>query len=116
MTEETNKEYYLSPEYVAEQQALISNLDINPLFYNRDYGFNPNTNQYELNKVTILAEIKEKRNKLLQQSDWTQLPDVKLTNKQAWADYRQQLRDILKQGIVENPVWPTMPPEEYLPV
>lgn len=113
MTEELNKEYYLSPEYVAEQQALIASLNINPLSNNRDYELNIETNEYQLRKSILIAKVKEKRNKLLQQSDWTQLPDVNLTNKEAWATYRQQVRDILKQGVVENPVWPTMPPEEY---
>jgi hypothetical protein len=113
MTEELNKEYYLSPEYIAEQQALIASLNINPLSNNRDYELNIETNQYQLKKSIIIAKVKEKRIKLLQESDWTQLPDVSLTNKEAWATYRQQVRDILKQGVVENPVWPTMPPEEY---
>ena len=113
MTEELNKEYYLSPEYIAEQQALIASLNINPLSNNRDYELNIETNQYQLKKSIIIAKVKEKRTKLLQESDWTQLPDVSLTNKEAWAVYRQQVRDILKEGVVENPVWPTMPPEEY---
>jgi len=35
-----------------------------------------------------------KRNKLLKDSDWTQLPDVPLATKEAWATYRQALRDL----------------------
>lgn len=47
------------------------------------------------NKVT-LEEIIAKRNTLLQESDWTQLPDAPLTEekKQEWVVYRQALRDI----------------------
>ena len=116
MTQELNQEYYLSPEYIAEQQALIAGINANPLSNNLDYILNTETNQYQLSKTAITASTKQKRNKLLQESDWTQLPDVKLTNKEAWAIYRQQVRDIFKQGIIENPVWPTMPPEEYPPV
>jgi len=116
MTQETNSEYYLSPEYIAEQEALIASLNANPLANNNDYTFNPNTNQYQLKKTVLFEQIKEKRAKLLLDSDWTQLPDVKLTNKEAWAIYRQQVREIHKQGIIEDPVWPTMPPEEYPPV
>jgi hypothetical protein len=39
---------------------------------------------------------KKKRNAFLAQSDWTQLPDSPLTEKQKaeWATYRQALRDI----------------------
>ena len=43
-----------------------------------------------------------RRNRLLQASDWTQLPDVPLATKAAWATYRQALRD-----ITEQPGWPT---------
>ena len=40
--------------------------------------------------------IRRYRNELLARCDWTQLPDASLTldEKQAWAAYRQELRDI----------------------
>ena len=43
-----------------------------------------------------LAIVKSNRNNLLNQSDWTQLPNNPLTSEkqQEWAVYRQQLRDI----------------------
>lgn len=43
------------------------------------------------------------RNKRLADSDWTQLPDVPLTDEQktAWQTYRQELRD-----ITSTPGWP----------
>lgn len=51
-----------------------------------------------------------RRNDLLQQSDWTQLPDVPLETKEAWATYRQALRDITAQsGYPFTIVWPTPP-------
>ncbi len=45
------------------------------------------------------------RHNLLVDSDWTQLPDSPLTDtdKQAWAIYRQQLRD-----LPANPNWPNV--------
>jgi hypothetical protein len=50
------------------------------------------------------------RNELLVQSDWTQLPDVTLANKQDWAVYRQALRDIPQQsGYPFNIIWPVKP-------
>ena len=116
MTEELNREYYLSPEYIAEQEALIASMNRNPLADNPDYTLDAETNQYRLKKSVIMDRILEKRAKLLKDSDWTQLPDVKLTNKEAWATYRQQVREILKGGLMENPLWPTPPPEEYSPV
>lgn len=61
-----------------------------------------------------LAEnyVKTNRNRLLYQSDWTQLPNSPLTTEkqQEWAVYRQQLRDITSQsGYPFNVVWPTQP-------
>lgn len=53
-----------------------------------------------------------KRNQLLYESDWTQLPNGPLTiqQQQQWADYRQQLRDITdQQGYPFNVVWPVQP-------
>lgn len=51
-----------------------------------------------------------RRAELLAASDWTQLPDVPLATKQAWADYRQALRDITDQsGYPLEITWPTPP-------
>jgi hypothetical protein len=53
-----------------------------------------------------------RRNSLLEQSDWTQLPDVPLSSEQkaAWASYRQALRDITDQpGFPDNINWPVAP-------
>jgi len=54
-------------------------------------------------------EIRAKRNKLLAESDWTQLEDTPV-DKAAWATYRQNLRDITDQeGFPSNLAWPTPP-------
>lgn len=53
--------------------------------------------------------VREKRDKLLAASDWTQLPDVPLATKEAWAVYRQALRDITLQADPFNIVWPSTP-------
>ena len=54
--------------------------------------------------------VKATRNQLLAESDWTQIPDVPLTNKQDWAVYRQALRDIPEQsGYPFNINWPVKP-------
>ena len=49
------------------------------------------------------------RDVLLKASDWTQMPDVQLPNKPAWAIYRQALRDITNQSDPFNITWPTAP-------
>ena len=50
------------------------------------------------------------RNRLLAETDWTQMPDVTLANKAAWAAYRQELRDITTQaGYPTEITWPIPP-------
>lgn len=60
-------------------------------------------------------QVRAARNSLLDLCDWTQLPDAPLTSeqKQAWAEYRQALRDVPEQaGFPENVVWPSTPETE----
>lgn len=59
-----------------------------------------------------LAELRRQRNQLLAQSDWTQLADAPLTQEQknAWAAYRQTLRDVpLSFSTPEEVAWPATP-------
>lgn len=54
-------------------------------------------------------EIRSKRNGLLSLSDWTQLEDSK-ENKEAWAIYRQELRNIPQTfSTAESVIWPSRP-------
>lgn len=53
--------------------------------------------------------VRRQRDALLAQSDWTQLPDVPLATKEAWAIYRQALRDVTLQPDPFNVVWPVAP-------
>ena len=62
----------------------------------------------------IAAEHRETRNKLLTDSDWTQMNDSPLTNevKTAWATYRQELRDLSDLDAwpnLEDADWPVAP-------
>jgi hypothetical protein len=53
--------------------------------------------------------IRNRRNTLLTESDWSQLADAPV-DKAAWADYRQDLRNVTSQeGFPFNVQWPTMP-------
>ena len=47
------------------------------------------------------VHLRNYRNVLLSQSDWTQLPDADLTDKEkeSWVKYRQGLRDLPTQFI-----------------
>lgn len=53
--------------------------------------------------------VRAERDRRLLASDWTQLPDVPLATKEAWATYRQALRDITEQPDPFNIVWPAAP-------
>lgn len=56
-------------------------------------------------------EIRMKRSALLRDSDWTQLPDVELTEEEQaqWAAYRQSLRDLTAQPSPFVITWPEAP-------
>ena len=56
----------------------------------------------------IKDEMREERNKLLKDSDYTVLPDFPTANKQDWIDYRQELRDFPSMWSVGVP-FPTKP-------
>jgi len=55
--------------------------------------------------------VRTERDLLLSHCDWTQIPDVQLTEqeKQDWRTYRQALRDITLQPDPFNLTWPTKP-------
>ena len=60
-------------------------------------------------------QVRAQRNSLLSLSDWTQLADAPLTaeKKQAWAEYRQALRDVPEQADFPDAVaWPMAPSAE----
>lgn len=55
------------------------------------------------------ANIRNKRNMLLSDCDWTQLADASVDSL-AWANYRQALRDIPQQaGFPYSITWPPKP-------
>jgi len=55
------------------------------------------------------TSVRSERDELLTRCDWTQLPDSPV-DKQAWADYRQALRDVPSQsGFPYSVVWPEEP-------
>lgn len=82
------------------------------------YAYNISTREWvdartEQQKYQSAATVVvERRNKLLYATDWTQLPNGPLSaeQQQAWAVYRQQLRDLTEQsGFPGEVSWPTAP-------
>lgn len=54
--------------------------------------------------------VRTERDRLLAESDWTQLKDVSEDVAQVWATYRQALRDLSQQaGFPWAVQWPTKP-------
>jgi len=62
------------------------------------------------NNIEILISlIRQRRNELLKESDWTQIVDAPV-DKLVWANYRQALRDITQQSEFPAQVqWPVQP-------
>lgn len=57
----------------------------------------------------IGVEARSERNRLLSESDWTQVADAPV-DKAAWATYRQALRDLPQQaGFPVTITWPVKP-------
>lgn len=59
----------------------------------------------------LWGNIRNRRNMLLNECDWTQLSDSPLTEekKLEWRVYRQDLRDITNQEDPHNIIWPIKP-------
>jgi len=89
------------------ENGVVTNMPERPVgYYKFDYTQKAWVQDYD----KADAEQRIKRGRLLKESDWTQLPDVPLTNKTEWATYRQELRDIPEQsGYPSNVVYPTPP-------
>ena len=78
----------------------------------------PNTEAWEAWKaeqpdpsILVAEEVRQQRNTLLSETDWTQLNDAPLTDgeKEKYRTYRQALRDITQQeSFPENITWPTI--------
>lgn len=113
-------------EYQAEKDQFVLESDANPESNyvengvvvemppkpDGDYKFDYNVKQWVFDTAKATADALTKRQKLLLDSDYTQLPDVPLNDKEAWAIYRQQLRDITSQPNFPNDIiWPTPPTE-----
>ncbi len=73
------------------------------------HAWDYSTCSWVVDLIAAKAAVIKQRNALLVSSDWTQLPDVPLATKEAWATYRQALRDITLQDDPTNIIWPIPP-------
>lgn len=71
--------------------------------------------QEELDRITQTIKFSntKRASKLLQETDWTQLADVELVNKQDFSDYRKALRSIATNppGVIAT--FPSKPTEVW---
>lgn len=104
-------------EYVIEGVADIETQYVNanavytlPTKPGVDYIFNYDSFVWELDLDKVVRVARAKRQKLLVESDWTQLSDAPVYNRPDWIDYRQKLRDITDQeGWPTSIIWPQTP-------
>lgn len=65
--------------------------------------------EQEAEKEAQASRVRYERQLMLQASDWTQVADAPV-DQEAWATYRQALRDITdQQGFPWNVTWPSKP-------
>jgi len=75
------------------------------------YDADGNQVQYDLAAVTTQAQkdaCKAQAKALLAASDWSMMPDVQITNKAAFDNYRAILRGYVISPVTD-PTWPTEP-------
>ena len=64
----------------------------------------------ELGRQANLEELRQNRNRRLEETDWTQNPDVPEATRERWREYRQALRDItINNSTVFGVTWPEQP-------
>lgn len=63
----------------------------------------------ELTNEVALGRLRFWRDEELKRTDWTMIPDA-VSDKNAWAEYRQALRDLPENTAdPKNPIIPTKP-------
>lgn len=100
---------------------MITNLNIDALYKlypnvvrtvgDTAYDADGNEVSYDLQAVTAQAQkdvCKQTAKALLAASDWSVLPDVQITNKAAFDNYRAILRGYVISPVTD-PTWPTEP-------
>ena len=110
----------MAVENLGNEYAMVSEDGYTGQPYYRDGDFVDYTEEEtnslisENNLITFRAE----RNRLLNNSDWTQVPDSPLSDskKTEWQTYRQALRDMPSQEGFDplNPTYPTEPTQDFI--
>lgn len=114
--------FFVRVDHDAEDAVLMSSWydketnTFNPLPPKPDGGFylwDSVTRAWMPDIELTTKDVLRKRQIMLGQSDYTQLPDTPVADKELWAVYRQALRDITEQpGYPLQINWPTAPGQE----
>ena len=99
--------------YQGEDQTLYYDVMSNTVKCKDEIDEKPVATIEELEAVKLELDkeyVRNLRNRLLIESDWTQNRDVVLSNDAEWKIYRQALRDLPANTTDwTNPPWPTKP-------
>jgi len=99
--------------YQGEDQTLYYDVMSNTVKCSDEIDEKPVATIEELEAVKLELDkeyVRNLRNRLLIESDWTQNRDVVLSNDAEWKTYRQALRDLPANTTDwTNPPWPTKP-------
>lgn len=101
--EELERAGFIGPYERPECDPTVETVDWDGTqFVVRGYSFDELQAQY--------AKVREQRIQLLQASDWTQIADYDLgADRDAWAAYRQALRDLADAPNPYDIAWPQPP-------
>lgn len=97
---------------ITDEQALLLESSNSPLFLINGNLISLKAKLWAENPEAVKDNVRRQRNHLLASSDWTQLMDSPLDEfeRNAWAAYRQELRDLTDNidvnGEVDFPVAP----------
>ena len=70
---------------------------IDGIYYQNWIQTNASQSEIDYRLENQWVEVREIRNQLLTECDWTQLADIPTETKELWTSYRTQLRDITSQ-------------------
>ena len=106
-----NKHVWDGSGWVLEQdESSIARFEFTTAdFPNAPVPEKPDYNPDQRAREQEASEVRAQRDALLAETDWTQVSDAPV-NAQAWADYRQALRDVPEQpGFPGDIEWPAKP-------
>jgi hypothetical protein len=109
--ESGNKTYQFYPFTAIATDVEKHGRDIFANAKNGDYGSISSFSH--ISHEAEMIRVRNKRNSLLLETDWTQNSDVPQATKDKWSTYRQQLRDITSgldtAAKARSVTWPTKP-------